>query len=113
MGIINPKRTCPECGERFIAHHGRQRFCKPAHKSAFSARNRERGKMIVPLLQVWRTGRNRANGGAGKYAFSNICALIDLWNEEDRKAGRRPEVQVRDRISSGWTAVDSLDRRTF
>ena len=56
-----PVRTCPECGETFDAHHGRQRFCLPAHKAAFEQRNRDRAElertisdnvetMVLPML---------------------------------------------------------------
>lgn len=113
MNINRPMRVCPECGDRFRATHGRARFCTTAHKVAFHGRNRDRGKMIVPMLQVWRRGRSKANAPASKYAFAQVCALIDLWNEEDAKAGRRPDVAVHDRREAGWSAIDSLDARTF
>ena len=107
MNIINPNRVCPECGAGFIAHHGRQAFCSSAHKAAFEARNASRGKIVLPLLQVFRKGK-RGRSEATAYAFSQICALADLWNEQDRLAGRRPDVVTDERRRNRWAAVDAI-----
>jgi ribosomal protein S27AE len=104
--IVAPNRICPECGQRFKAHHGRQRFCETAHKTAFHARNRDRGKVAIPLVQIWRLGKN-GKTAERSYAFSQLCALTDLWNEEDRNAGRRPDLVVKAKMRAGWIAADA------
>lgn len=91
------RATCPECGERFTRSHHRQGFCTPAHKQAFHARTQARGQTITTLVQAWRAARSTRDPlakKAGKVAFSDLCALADRWNAEDRAAGRVPAPDV-------------------
>jgi hypothetical protein len=110
---VNPRRICPECSEHFIAHHGRMRFCTPAHQAAFHERNKTRGKMLLPFVLVWRGGRGGGGQGTSdeaKYAFAQVCALADIYNAEDRAAGRKPSLIVADRRRAGWAAADAAGR---
>jgi len=103
--IVNAARTCPECGAGFTAHHGRQLFCTPGHQTAFHQRNARRGKVALPLLQVWRRGKNGRTEDTA-YAFQQLCALADMWNAEDRTAGRRPDLTVTTKRLSLWNFAD-------
>lgn len=102
---LNPKRTCPLCGEPFIATNGRSAYCTPAHRIAFDRLWEARGKILGPLAAVWRTGK-RGRTADRAYALAELCRLLDLYAAEDKAAGRRPDVVVARRRESGWSAAD-------
>lgn len=78
-------RTCAECGEKFTAKHTGAQFCAPAHKTAFH--NRQKGRAsVVMLAMAYR--QKRGGKGTGAECFREMCRLLDLFNEEDRKAAR-------------------------
>lgn len=106
MNIAAPNRRCPECGEPFRATHGRQAFCSTAHKETFHNRKQKRGKVVMSLAQVWRAGKNGKGGDNARYAFAEMCALLDKWNAEDKAAGRRPDIEVSSRRANMWSASD-------
>lgn len=95
--------ACGECGQPCPSP--KARFCTPAHRFAFHNRMKARGQSLAPLVMAWRMGRG--SGGAAKYAFTELCALADRWNAEDRAAGR---IGAADFISTkmlmGWKACD-------
>lgn len=110
MKIANPNRICPQCGVAFVATHGRQGFCTGEHQKAFHETNKVRGQLALPLLQSWRLSKNGSNDDR-RFAFAQLCALADIWNAEDKEAGRRPELIVRARRLDGWAAADTIPRR--
>lgn len=85
------RHKCLFCGEVFTAKHNRQlKFCKPEHKTAFQDQQRIRGRQMVKLAQCWRLGRNTRNPdkkALASWALQEVCALGDLYNAEDAKAG--------------------------
>lgn len=100
-------RTCAECGDTFTAGHTGAQFCTPAHKNAFH--NRQKGRAsVVMLAMAYR--QKRGGKGTGATAFREMCRLLDLFNEEDRKAGRPSAASYveglkrRDVINTGWEA---------
>lgn len=100
-------RTCAECGQPFKCAPGPKKFCTNEHRRAFDNRSRARGYLAVPLLQVWRKGkRGRTDDTA--YAFQQLARLADLWNEEDKAAGRRPDLVVNRRNQACWDATQTL-----
>ena len=105
MNITAPNRRCPECGEPFRATHGRQAFCTTAHKETFHNRQQKRGKVMMSLAQVWRAGKRKASDDS-RFAFAEMCALLDGWNRDDNAAGRRPDIMVKNRRAAGWSAAD-------
>jgi hypothetical protein len=100
-------RVCPECGEPFPVGFRQHRlvFCSTSHKNAFHKRQSNRGKIMLSLAQTWRAGK-RKGSDASRFAFSEMCALLDGWNRADKAAGRRPDVMVRNRRAAGWSAAD-------
>lgn len=100
------KILCPECGEAFDRKHGNQDFCSPAHRQAFHHRNAARGQVIIPFLQVMRRGKKRGDDPNASYAFAELCALADVWNAQDRAAGRRPDLAVASKKAACWSAAD-------
>lgn len=85
------KLRCPECGVSFSPKHHRQRFCNDTEKQAFNDRERVRGRVTGKLIQAWRLGRNTKNPekkAIARFALSEICALGDIFNQEDAAAGR-------------------------
>ena len=97
--------TCPECGVTFTPTHHRQTFCCAAHKQAFHHIMGSRGQVAMPLMLVWAGGRHRMTDRA-RYAYREYCALLSRWREDDKAAGRRPDVIVDAKIEAGWKACD-------
>lgn len=100
-------RTCAECGAKFTAGHQQAQFCSTAHKTAFH--NRQKGRSsVVMLAMAYR--QKRGGKGTGAESFKEMCRLLDLFNEEDRKAGRPSAASYvegmkrRDLINTGWEA---------
>ena len=101
------RRTCQECGTVFRHWHADANFCTRAHGTAFHNRSAKRGKVLIPILLSWRG--KRGSGDLAKYAFGELCAAADLWNAEDRKAGRPPMYPMIERKRrAGWKAVDLI-----
>ena len=99
------RRTCLECGEGFKSWHPDAAFCSRAHGTAFHNRSAKRGKVATPLLLAWRG--KRGSGDVAKYAFQELCRMADLWNAEDREAGRPNMIATVDaKRRDGWSAVD-------
>lgn len=99
------RRTCQECGTVFRHWHADANFCTRAHGTAFHNRSAKRGKVLIPILLTWRG--KRGSGDLAKYAFAELCAAADLWNAEDRKAGRPPMYpMIQRKKGAGWKAVD-------
>lgn len=101
---------CPECGKSFqapvSARGGRPpTFCSVEHQGAFRTRNAARGKQLLPFTQVWAGGRH-GPADARRYALSQATAMLAIWNAEDRKAGRRPDVIVSAKAAAKWRAAD-------
>ena len=96
--------TCPECGVAFTPTHHRQAFCSTTHKRAFHHVMMSRGQVSTPLLLTWR-GTKEANE-LTRYAYRELCALASQWREEDRIAGRRPDVIAHSKMEMGWKACD-------
>lgn len=107
------KRTCAECAAEFKGERT-ARFCSSAHRTAYHNRSMKRGKVAMPLMLAWRTGKNHTKnrGNVGQrdvaaWAFGQLCALADVWNDEDRAAGRMPSWQfVQPKMDANWRAVD-------
>lgn len=99
------QNTCAECGDTFTPAKAAQSFCCAAHRQSFHHRNAVRGQAAIPLLQVMRTSKN-GRTELTAYAWRELCALGDIWNAEDRKAGRTPAIPVEAKMDAGWRAVD-------
>lgn len=103
--IISPHRTCPECGAKFQATHGRQVFCSTEHKKAFEQVSRLRGQMAMPFILAWRQGKRGATDDS-RYALNELSAMADRWAAEDKRVGRRSDVVVTNKRIGGWSAAD-------
>lgn len=103
--IIAPCRVCPQCGAAFKAHHGKQQFCQPAHQGAFHDINAKRGKVLLPLIASWRSGK-RGVSADSSYAFAEMARLADRWAAEDKAVGRDPSLIVAAKRKAGWSAAD-------
>lgn len=98
--------TCPECLASF-AGDVTAVFCTPAHKQAFHNRAMKRGKVLVPMLLAWRAAKSKRKDPVGAWAFGEICWMADMWNAEDRAAGRMAAgTYLLPKHRSGWSAVD-------
>jgi hypothetical protein len=96
---------CPECGAAFEPTHGRQRFCSTAHAREFHNLMAARGKALMPLALTWRKHRKPTTPDS-RYAFAELCALLDLHAAEDRAVGRNVNLIVSAKRAAGWAAVD-------
>jgi hypothetical protein len=99
------RRRCPECGEAFTARNPAQGFCCTDHQKRFHMIEAQRGKIATPLLQVWRKGKNGRSEDTA-YALSQLSALADKWNAQDRAAGRRADIIVSRKRREKWSAAD-------
>lgn len=100
------RRTCPECAVAFIGGPDAL-FCTTAHKDAWHNRAGKRGKVAMPFLQAYRGGRGRKGDEVASWAFRELSAMADLFNEQDRKAGRMAAGDyLRPKMQAGWRAVD-------
>lgn len=99
-------RACPECGVKFKANHPGAQFCTTAHKTAFH--NRQKGRAsVVMLAMAYR--QKRGAKGTGAESFKEMCRLLDLFNAEDREAGRPGAASYVEGLKrresvSGWDA---------
>jgi len=121
-GEIRPKRqiarTCPECGEDFAVPSsgpgGHKQFCCEAHRQDFRKRCAARGKVLVPYVMAWRTGRpggGQKSSPIVKQAFAEMNRILDQFAEEDRKAGRPKLVDyVGGLMATGFTYMDRRRR---
>lgn len=103
-------RKCLECGQPFQAVKAEGRFCCTKHQQAFHNLSMTRGKIAMPLLMGWRSARNRTvDKATGSWAFTELCALADEWNRQDREAGRTPAFEyITAKKRSGWKAADAF-----
>lgn len=111
-GFGKHRRVCPECAEEYTTDKVDQSFCGASCKADFHNRSSKIGRVLVPLAQAWRAGRN-AKGGTAKAralrasaarAFGDMCAAIDAANADDNKAGRMPKLDyLRDRARRSGT----------
>lgn len=101
-------RVCPECGASFASRWPQQMFCSPAHKAAFHNLQIKRGFVLTPLMEVWRAESKRAGGDRelAAYAFREGCALLDLYAQEDRDAGRDASLVIAAKRNARWRARD-------
>jgi hypothetical protein len=98
-------KVCPECACAFIGPRD-QRFCTDAHKTAFHNLMKKRGGVAVPLMLAWRLGKSKASEES-RYALAQLSALADLWNAEDKAAGRMSAATyIKHKMREGWRAVD-------
>lgn len=106
---------CPEClAPAGVTSNGRAKvFCSPKHKRDFHNRMYQRGFMSAGLLQAWRASRGKSL--VAKWAYREMAALGDLWNAEDRTAGRMSQAEyLATKANADWRAIDlmSQNRRT-
>lgn len=84
-------RRCPECLEPVdTSKDWRKMFCSDAHRTAYHNRQTVRGRKLVPLVMAERITRSGwcRDKDTGKLARQKSRRLMDLWNHEDREAGR-------------------------
>lgn len=98
---------CPECGQAFTpTKPGRQAFCCVEHKTRFHNVMKARGQVVLPLLLARSMGRHSKGDQLGGYCRRNADALIARWNQDDKKAGRRPDLVARTKMDMAWSSVD-------
>lgn len=84
--------VCAECGKSFVpSNHLNVKFCPGACRATFHDRERKRGRVLVKLGQAMRMGRNTRNPekrAIAAWAFAELCAVLDTYNQEDAVVGR-------------------------
>lgn len=83
---------CPNCGQRFPrgTRGSPKLFCGQDCRKAFHKRQARRGEALAAFVLAWRG--KRGSGPGAKAAFAELCSIADLFNAEDREAGRPPMV---------------------
>ena len=100
------RRICPECNQPFMGSLVAS-FCSAKHKQAFHTRSMKRGQMLTPLAMAWRGGRGQKE--ISRRAYAEQCRLLDMWNAEDRAAGRMTMAEYTERkLKNGWTAANAI-----
>lgn len=98
------RRRCPEClAVVDTSKNYRALFCSDAHRTAYHNRQTVRGRKLVPLVMAERITRSGycRDKATGILARQKSRQLMDLWNREDREAGRMPAdeyIAVRQRL---------------
>lgn len=100
--MTSPKKflICPECSARFEQTHHRALFCSPAHSKAYNNRQLTEGQRVVAMAKAWRAMRNTRDPKlkeAGRSAFAQLCAELDILNQNDAAAGRQPALKLYER----------------
>lgn len=99
--------TCPNCGATFKGSRRSQVFCGATCRTDFYDLQAIRGKVALPFLLTWRSGKRRTSG-ASSYAMTQLCALADAWNAEDKAAGRNAGLIVANKLGAAWRATDAV-----
>jgi len=107
------RRNCPECGVLFETTTHDRMFCTTEHKAAFHNRSNTLGRVIIPLAQAWREGRNvkgktpeaRARRASANRAFHEVCRLLDAAAAEDRETHRMPKLTY---VRRRWASEGDL-----
>jgi hypothetical protein len=93
-------RVCCECGAEFVPNRPQQQFCTPKHKTEFQNRAAAEGRALVALAKAWRA--KRGSGETAKAAFKEFVSILDLFNAQDRAAGRpNPEAYAAQLLKQG------------
>lgn len=106
---------CPECGkpvERKSKFGPAPIFCAPlpgAKRSACQVAHQNRhiaeGRAVIALLKAWRI--DRGSGEIAQESFAQASAIIDLFNAQDRDAGRpRPDLFAAKMLADGSIYLD-------
>ena len=99
--------ACQNCGATTPA---RKLFCDDTCRDGFYNRMSKRGRVALPLLLAWRTGRG--SGASAKAAFAELCAYADHCNAEDRAANRPPMAELINYRDQRGTGVGWRERST-
>jgi hypothetical protein len=108
----NGKRRCPECLAAVdTSKDWRKLFCSNEHRTAYHNRQTVRGRKLVPLVMAERITRSGycRDKVTGILARQKSRHLMDLWNREDREAGRMPSdeyVAIREKL--GFNDAETL-----
>lgn len=102
------ERICPECSQPFTPTREWQRFCTPVHRQHFERVMLARGKLREPFTSTaFRTRpRSAKERELRAYARQKVGELEAKFREEDRAAGRRPELVVAARKDTCWSVAD-------
>jgi hypothetical protein len=105
-------RRCPEClAPVDTSKDWRKLFCSNEHRTAYHNRQTVRGRKLVPLVMAERITRSGycRDKATGILARQKSRQLMDLWNREDREAGRMPaDAYIAIREALGFNDADHL-----
>lgn len=106
------ERICPECGGEVHRKSSRgpmPTFCSDMCKRARGNRRLARGAAIIELAQAWRI--DRGTGEIAKVSFEQLCSILDLFNADDKEAGRpRADLMAAKILSDGSIYLDRANR---
>lgn len=99
---------CPECGgkvERRSPKGPFPTFCTLECKKAHSNRSMVEGRAVIAFLKAWRI--DRASGPIAQGSFQQVCSIVDMFNDQDRKAGRpRADLYAAKLLNDGFLYMD-------
>lgn len=83
------ERICPNCGgpvARKSAKGPPPKFCSSACSREMQNRLTVEGRTVIALLKAWRI--DRGTGEIAQGCFAQAIEALDLYNSQDREAGR-------------------------
>lgn len=104
------EQSCPNCGNAFRRGSGRggvKSFCQKECKRQFESRSMNQGRAIIVLAKAWRECRNKKEDGQlGSACLSELVSIIDLFNQDDRAAGRPHSKKYADQLLKQGRYID-------
>lgn len=86
-------RVCPNCGgtpTRKSTRGPRPTFCDSKGPGVCKREHNNRllveGRAVIGFLKAWRI--DRGQGVIAQQSFGQVCEIVDLFNAQDREAGR-------------------------
>lgn len=103
---------CPNCGGEVVRKSPKgppKTFCGSACQKEFQNRAAVEGRAIIALAKAWRC--NRGSGDVSKEAMKQLCSALDLFNADDRQAGRpKADLFGAKLMADGRLPIDRLKR---
>lgn len=87
------KRTCQECGDKYVAKKPSSKFCSTGCRKIFNNRRAQRGALLYDAFMSLRYDREAAKAAGIDYTF--LCRIGEMFSHEDRgKRTFRPAAEV-------------------
>ena len=97
------KRTCQECGTKYVATKASSKFCSTPCRKTFNNRRAQRGALMYDAFMALRYDRKAAKAAGIDYTF--ICRIGEMFNDEDK--GKRTYRKASEVIADKGTVINA------